>query len=103
MGDFIDRQAQLEPCEDTVSRNAVCKTLGMYGQTKMIREINNLPSAHAEKEIMKEEHIKLLKKALDLYSFVLEQREFSQDEQNEFYSMEEELAEHLGIDVRELI
>ena len=52
---------------------------------------------------MKEEHIKLLKKALDLYSFVLEQREFSQDEQNEFYSMEEELAEHLGINVRELI
>ena len=49
---------------------------------------------------MDERQIELLKKALDLYEFVIEKTlECSNHEANEFYELRETLSEKLGIDV----
>lgn len=51
---------------------------------------------------MEEEHVKLLKRALDLYEFVLEQRQKESNdsaEMNEFSHMKEELEKLTGFDL----
>ena len=51
---------------------------------------------------MTEEEIKLLKKALELYKFVIEQRRtdsYDNEEMNEFYYMQESLSKAIGQDI----
>ena len=51
---------------------------------------------------MSEEQIELLKKALELYAFTIEQRRednYDVYESNEFYEMRERLSELIGVDV----
>lgn len=48
---------------------------------------------------MTQEQIEMLKKALDLYDFAISQREYPEEEENEFYWFREKLSEILGVDV----
>ena len=51
---------------------------------------------------MSEEQIVLLKRALDLYGFTIEQRRKSNydvGEMNEFFDMRQSLSEKIGVDV----
>ena len=55
-----------------------------------------------KEQIMTEEQIELLKKALELYDFIIEQRRedrYDNEEANAFYWMREKLSELIGIDV----
>ena len=51
---------------------------------------------------MEEKDIELLKKALELYRFTIEQRRtdrYDNEEDNEFYEMKSRLSEIIGVDV----
>jgi len=55
---------------------------------------------------MTEEQLRLLKKALDLYHFVIDQRRcdnYDNDESNAFYYMKQALSELIGTDIDEVI
>ena len=47
---------------------------------------------------MDERQLELLRKALELYTFTIEQRK-DNDESNEFFHMKEKLSEILGVNV----
>lgn len=51
---------------------------------------------------MNENQIKLLKKALDIYTFFIEQNmgiKFDVNDSNDFFLMKEKLSEIIGVDV----
>lgn len=51
---------------------------------------------------MDEEQIKLLKRALDIYTFFIEQNmddKFDVSDSNDFFCMKEKLSEIIGVDV----
>lgn len=49
---------------------------------------------------MTDRQIELLIKALDLYEYSISQREYSKEEQNEFFKMREKLTDLLEVEVR---
>ena len=61
-------------------------------------EINILQNRKVCEIEMSEERIELLKKALALYGFAVEQRR-EYEESNEFFCMVEELSQIIGIDL----
>ena len=51
---------------------------------------------------MNEDQIKLLKRALDIYTFFIEQNmgdKFDVDDSNDFFRMKEKLSEIIGVDI----
>ena len=49
---------------------------------------------------MTDKQIELLKKALDLYEYSISQREYSKEDEKEFFEMREVLSNLLEVDVK---
>ena len=77
-------------------RNCTCMS------TEQVKElINNAPTIMAD-ESMTEQDVDLLKKALELYSFTIEQRRedrYDVFEVNEFFTVKSKLSKIIGVDV----